>query len=132
MVTLNVPNCPTMLVGPSRVGDRGEKGDVVGCIDALLGVDNGSVVSVGIRGVNGGDEIEGHSTMVGAVAFLAEVGMLKGVGVGDVDSGSWGEHVVFKGREDAGIAVDECPEVGRGHDGGESSTWRVLILFEVF
>jgi len=32
-VTRNVPNCPTMLVGPSGVSDRGEKGDVIGCID---------------------------------------------------------------------------------------------------
>ena len=132
MVTLNVPNCPTMLVGPSGVGDRGEKGDVIGCIDALLGVDDGSIVSVGIRGVNGGDKIEGHSVMVGAVAFLTEVGMFKAVGVGNVDSGSRGKRVVFKGREDVGVVVDECPKVGRGHDGGESSTWRVLILLEVF
>ena len=32
-VTCNVPNCPTMLVGPSGVSDCGEKGDVIGCID---------------------------------------------------------------------------------------------------
>ena len=111
-----------MLVGPSGVGDRGEKGDVVGCIDALLGVNESPVVLIGVRSVDGGNEIEGHSTMVGAVAFLTEVGMLKGVRVGDVDSSSWGERVVLKGREDIGVAVDECPEAGRGHDGDESSS----------
>ena len=121
MVTFNVPNCPTMLVGPSRVGDRGEKGDVVGCIDALLGVDNGSVVLVGVRGVNRGNEVEGHSAVIDTVTFFAEVGVFKGVGMGDVDSGSWDERVVFKGREDFFVAVDECPETGRGHDGGDSS-----------
>ena len=73
MVTLNVPNCPTMLVGPSGVGDCGEKGDVVGCIDTLLGVDDGPVVLVGVRGVDRGDEVKGHSAMVSAVAFLTEV-----------------------------------------------------------
>ena len=121
MVTLNVPNCPTMLVGPSGVGDRGEKGDVTGCIDALLSVDDGSVVLVDVRGVDGGDKVEGHSTVIGAVAFLTEVGMLKGVGMGDVDSGSWGKRVVFKGRENVGVVVDECPKAGRGHDGDDSS-----------
>ena len=120
MVTLNVPNCPTMLVGPSGVGDRGEKGDVVGCIDALLSVNDGPVVSVSVRGVDGGDKIEGHSVVVGAVAFLAEVGVLKGVFSGDVDSCSWSELVVFEGREDGGVTVDECPETGRGHDRDES------------
>ena len=121
MVTLNVPNCPTMLVGPSRVGDHGENGDVIGCIDTLLGVDDGSVVSIGVGSVDRGDKIKGHSAVVDAVTFLAEVGVFKRMGVGDMDSGSWGEHVVFKGREDLVVAVDECPEAGRGHDGGESS-----------
>ena len=130
MVTLNVPNCPTMLVGPSGVGDRGEKGDVVGCIDALLGVDDGSVVLVGVGSVYGGDKVEGHSVMVGAIAFLTEVGVLKSVLSGDVDSCSWSELVVFEGREDGWVAVDEGPETGGGHDGGDSSNWRVLILLE--
>ena len=121
MVTLNVPNCPTMLVGPSGVGDRGEKGDVVCCIDALLGVDDSSVVSVGVRGVDGGDKIEGHSAMVGAVMLLTEIGMFKGVFSGDVDSCPWSELVVLEGGEDGGATVDECPEAGRGHDGGDSS-----------
>ena len=110
-----------MLVGPSRVGNRGEKGDVVGCIDTLLGVDDGSVVSIGVRGVDGSDKIEWHSVVVDAVPFFAEVGMFKGMGVSDVDPGSWGERVVFKGGEDVRIAVDECPKAGRGHDRGESS-----------
>ena len=120
MVTLNVPNCPTMLVGPSGVGDRGEKGDVVGCINTLLGVDDGSVVSINVGGIDGGDEVEGHSVMIGAVAFLTKVGMFKGVFSGDVNSCSWFELVVFEGGEDGGVAVDECPETGRGHDGDES------------
>ena len=122
LTTLNVPNCPTMLVGPSRVGDRGEKGDVVGCIDRLLGVDDGSVVSIGVGGVNWSDEVKGHLAMVHIVSFFAEEWMFQGVGMGDVDSGSWGELVVFKGGVDGGVAVDECPEAGRGHDRGESSS----------
>ena len=121
MVTLNVPNCPTMLVGPSGVGDRGEKGDVVGCIDALLGVNDGPVVLVSVRGVNGGDEVEGHSAVVGTVTFLTKVGMFKGVFSGDVDPRSWSELVIFEGGEDSWVTVDECPEAGRGHDGGDSS-----------
>ena len=60
--------------------------------------------------------------VVDAVSFLAEIRMLKGVGVGDVDSCSWGELVVFKSGEDCVVAVDECPEAGRGHDGDESSS----------
>ena len=110
-----------MLIGPSGVGDRGEKGDVVGCIDTLLGVDDSFVVFVGVRGVHGGDKIEGHSAMVGAIAFLAEVRVLKSVFSGDMDSCSWSELVVFKGGEDSWVMVDECPETGRGHDGGDSS-----------
>ena len=121
MVSLNVPNCPTMLVGPSGVGDRGEKGDVVGCIDALLGVNDGPVVSVSVRGVDGGDEIKGHSVMVSAVAFLTKVGVFKGVFSGDVDPCSWSELVVLEGGENGGVTIDECPETGRGHDGGDSS-----------
>ena len=110
-----------MLVGPSGVGNHGEKGDVVGCIDTLLGVDDGSIVSIGIGSVDGGDKIEGHSAVIDAVTFFAEIGVFKRVGVGDVDSGSWGEHVVFEGREDPVVVVDKCPEASRGHDGGESS-----------
>jgi len=45
--------------------------------------------------------------------------MLEGVGVSDVDSSSWFELVVLKGREDCRVAVDECPEAGRGHDEDE-------------
>ena len=109
-----------MLVGPSGVGNRGEKGDVVGCIDTLLGVDDGSVVLIGVGGVDRGDKIEGHSAMIGAITFLTEVGMFKGVFSGDVDSCPWSELVVFEGGEDGGVTVDECPEAGRGHDGDES------------
>ena len=110
-----------MLVGPSGVGDRGEKGDVIGCIDALLGVDDGSVVSIGVGGVDGDDKIKGHSAMVGTIAFLTEVRVFKSVFSGDVDSCSWSELVVLEGGEDGGVTIDECPETGRGHDGGDSS-----------
>ena len=33
LITLKVASCPTMLVGPSGVDDRGEKGDVTVFID---------------------------------------------------------------------------------------------------
>ena len=110
-----------MLVGPSGVGDRGEKGDVVGCIDTLLSIDDGSVVLVDVRGVHGGDEVEGHSAMVGAVTFLTKIGVFKGVFSGDVNPCSWSELVVLEGGEDGGVTVDECPETSGGHDGDESS-----------
>jgi len=76
------------------------------------------LISVG--GVDRGDEIEWHSVVVNAVAFFTEVGMLKRVGVSNVDSSSWFELVIFEGGEDGRIAVDECPEAGRGHDEDES------------
>ena len=110
-----------MLVGPSGVGDRGEKGDVVGCINTLLGVDDSSVVLISVGGVDGSDEVEGHSAMVSAVAFLTKVGVFKGVFSSDVDSRSWSELVILEGGEDSWVTVDECPEAGRGHDGGDSS-----------
>ena len=74
---------------------------------------------VSVRGVDRGDEVKGHLTVVDTVSFLAEVWVFKRMGVGDVDSSSWFELVVFKGREDCGVAVDECPEIGRGHDEDE-------------
>jgi len=86
-----------------------------------LGVDDGLVVSVSIRGVDRGDKVKGHLTVVDTVSFLAEIRMLERVGVGDMDSSSWFELVVLKGREDCRVAVDECPEAGRGHDEDESS-----------
>ena len=76
-------------------------------------------MSVSIRGVDRGDEVKGHLLMVNTVPFFAEVQVLKRVGVGDVDSSSWFELVVLKGREDCRVAIDECPETGRGHDGDE-------------
>jgi len=119
LVTIKVPSCPAMLVGYSGVSDRGEKGEVVVFINRLLGVDDGSVETVGVGGVDGGDKFKGHSAMVYAISFLAEVGMLKGVVASDVDSSSWFELVVFEGSEDICIAVDECPKAGRGHDGDD-------------
>ena len=58
--------------------------------------------------------------------------MFKSVFSGDVDPGSWSELVILEGSKDVWIAVDECPETGRGHDGGDSLNWRVLILLEDF
>ena len=77
-------------------------------------------MSVSVRGVDGGDEVKGHLAMVNTVSFFAEVGVLKGVRVGDVNSSSWCELVIFEGGEDGGVAVDKCPEAGRGHDEDES------------
>jgi len=79
-------------------------------------------VLVGIRGVDRGDEIEWHSAMIDAVVFFAEVGVLKRMGVSDVNSGSWFELVILEGGEDGRIAVDKCLEAGRGHDEDESSS----------
>jgi len=88
-------------------------------------------VSVSVRGVDGGNKIKGHLAVVDTVSLLAEVGVLKRVGMGDVNSSSWFELVVFEGGEDCVVMVDKCPEAGRGHDGDESSSWRVLILLKV-
>ena len=111
-----------MLVGPSRVSDRGEKGDVVVFIDGLLGVDDSSVVSIGVEGVDRSDEVKGHLTVIRAISLLTEVGVFKSVVSGDVDSCSWFELVVFKGSEDFWVTIDECPKTGRGHDGGDLSS----------
>jgi len=46
--------------------------------------------------------------------------VLERVRVGDMDSSSWFELMVLKGREDGRVAVDECPEASRGHDEDES------------
>jgi len=77
-------------------------------------------VLIGIRDVDGGDKIEGHSAVINAVVFFAEVGMLQRVGVGDMDSSSWFELVILEGGEDGRVTVDKCPEAGRGHDEDES------------
>jgi len=121
-----------MLVGYSGVGDCGEKGDVVVFIDGLLGVDGGSVKMVSVGGIDRGDEVEGHSAMIDTVGFFAEVGVFKSVDPSDMDSSSWFELVVFEGGVDFWVSVDECPKAGRGHDGGDLSSRRVLILLEVF
>ena len=106
-----------MLVGPSGVGDCGEKGDVVVFIDRLLGVNDGSVVAVGIRGIDGGDKVKGHLAMVHAISLLTEIGVFKSVFLSDVNSCPWSELVVFESGEDCGVAIDKCPETGRGHGG---------------
>jgi len=77
-------------------------------------------VLIGVRDVDGGDEIEWHSAIVNTVVFFAEVGMLKRVGVSDVNSSSWFELVILEGGEDGRVVVDKCPEAGRGHDEDES------------
>jgi len=69
--------------------------------------------------------------MVYAVTFFAEVRVLERVGVGNVDSCSWGELIVFKGGKDFVVMIDKCPEAGRGHDKDGLLSWRVLILLEV-
>ena len=77
---------------------------------------------VSVRGIDRGDKVKGHLSMVNAVLFFAEIQVLKRVGVGDVNSSSWFELVVFEGREDCRVAIDECPKAGRGHDGDELSS----------
>jgi len=108
-----------MLAGCSGVGDHGEKGEGVVFIDGLLGVGDSSIVSVCIRGVDWGDKFKGHSAMIDAIGFLAEVRVFKGVDLGDVNPSSWFELVVFEGGEDLWVLVDECPKAGRGHDGDD-------------
>jgi len=79
-------------------------------------------VLIGIGSVDRGNKVKGHLVVVDTVTFFAEVRVLKGVGMGDVDPCSWGELVVLEGRVDCVVAVDECPEAGRGHDGDELSS----------
>ena len=74
---------------------------------------------VSIRSVDRGDKVKGHLSVVDTVSLFAEVRVLKRVGVGNMDSSSWFELVVLKGREDCRVTVDECPEAGRGHDEDE-------------
>ena len=75
---------------------------------------------MGVGGVDGGNKVKGHLAVVCAISLLAEEGMFKGMFSGDVNSCSWSELVVLEGGEDGGVAVDECPETGEGHDGDES------------
>jgi len=79
-------------------------------------------VLVSVRGVDGGNKVKGHLAVVDTVSFLAKVLVLERVGVGDVDSSSWFELMVLKGREDCRVMVNECPEAGRGHDEDELSS----------
>jgi len=131
LATVKVPSCPTMLVGYSGVSDCGEKGDVVVFIDGLLGVDDSSIKAVSVGDVDRGDEVKGHSAMIDTVGFFAEVGVFKSVDPSDVDSSSWFELVVFESGIDFWVLVDECPKTGRGHDGDDLLSQRVLILLEV-
>ena len=77
-------------------------------------------MSVSVRGIDRGDKVKGHLSVVNTVSFLAEVRMFERVGVSDVDSSSWFELVILEGGEDGRIAVDKCPKAGRGHDEDES------------
>ena len=82
--------------------------------------DSGSILLVGIGDIDRGDEVEWHSAMVNTVLFFAEERVLERVGMGDMNPRPWFELVVLKGGEDGRVAVDECPETGRGHDKDES------------
>jgi len=75
------------MIGRSGSGDDcGEKGNVSIAIDGLLCMDCGTSWSdVDIAEVCWLSEVEGHSTMIGAVLFFAEVGVFKGVSVSGVD-----------------------------------------------
>ena len=75
------------VIGRASGGDDcGEKGNVSIPIDGLLCMDCGTSWSnVDIAEVSGLGEIKGHSAVIRAVLFFAEVGMLKSVGMSGVD-----------------------------------------------
>jgi len=132
--------------------DRGEKGNVSIAIDGLLCVDCGTSWSdVDIAEVSGLGEVKGHSTMIGTVLFLAEVGVFKGMNVSGVDRsvqrrsflGSWGEDVELMTGPDGEVSEKMTERIERGvdsegveclvgHAGDDSLRGRVLILLEVF
>ena len=141
-----------MIGGPSGGDDCGEKGNVSIAIDGLLCVDcSTSWSDIDIAEVSGLGEIKGHSAMIGAVLFFAEVMVLKGVNVSGVDHsvqrqsllGSWGEGVEFMTGPDGEVSEEVTERIERGidgegveclvgHAGGDLSRGRVLILLEVF
>jgi len=101
--------------------------------------------------VSGLGEIKGHSAVVGAVLFFAEVGVFKGMSVSGVDCsvqqqsllGSWGEDVELMTGPDGEIPEEVTERIERGvdsegieclvgHAGGDLSRGRVLILLKVF
>jgi len=57
--------------------------------------------------------------MIDTVGFFAEVGVLKSMEPGDMDSSSWFELVVLESGVDFWVLVDECPKAGRGHNGDD-------------
>jgi len=75
-----------MIGGASDGDNHGEKGNISIAIDGLLYMDCGTSWSnVDIAEVSGLGEIKGHSAVIRAVLFFAEVGMLKGMSVSGVD-----------------------------------------------
>jgi len=101
-----------MIGGSGGGDDHGEKGNVSIAIDGLLCMDCGTSWSdVDIAEVCWLSEVKGHSAMVGAVLFFAEVRVFKGVNVSGVDRsvqqrsllGSWGEDVEFMTGPDSEI-----------------------------
>jgi len=75
-----------MIGRPGGGDDRGEKGNVPITIDGLLCIDCGTSWSdVDIAEVGRLGEVEGHSTVIGAVMLFTETGVFKGVSVSGVD-----------------------------------------------
>ena len=104
------------MVGSSGDGDdHGEKGNVPIAIDGLLCIDCGTSWSdVDIAEVGWLSKVDGHSTVIGTVVLLAEMGVFKGVSVSGVDRsvqrrsllGSWGEDVEFMTRPDGEVSEE--------------------------
>ena len=141
-----------MIGGASGGDDCGEKGNVSIAIDGLLCVDCGSSWSdVDIAEMGGLGEVKGHSMVIGAGLFFAEVGVFKGMSVSGVDRsvqrrsflGSWSEDVELMAGPDGEVSEKMTERIERGidgegveclvgHAGDDLSRGRVLILLEIF
>ena len=76
-----------MIGGSGGRDDRGEKGNVSIAIDGLLCMGCGTSWSdIDIAEVSWLGKVKGHSAVIGAVSFLAEMGVLKGVSMSGVNS----------------------------------------------
>jgi len=85
-VVIGATSSPAVIDGTGGGDDRGEKGNVSIAIDGLLCIDCGTSWSdVDIAEVSRLGKVEGHSTMIGTVVLLTEVGVFKGVSVSGVD-----------------------------------------------
>ena len=75
------------MIGGSGDGDDcGEKGNVSITIDGLLCIDCGTSWSdVDIAEVGWLSEVDGHSTVIGTIVLLAEIGVFKGVSMSEVN-----------------------------------------------